>query len=186
MKQRAGTFFGRTAALAPSAALALALAACGSAPSILSTDGWFNKPLDFTGGAKWSSTAKHRISDNRPLGPEDFVGADGQCAAATPDSTTMAAAGPADGAGQSPSVVPPALPSGGVALEMTECEVVRRTGQPDRVEIGANDRSERSVVITYLRGPRPGIYRFVAGRLTVIERAPEPAAPQRPARQRRA
>ena len=32
---------------------------------------------------------------------------------------------------------------------------------------------ERATVITYIHGPRPGIYRFSAGRLTSIERAPE-------------
>jgi hypothetical protein len=36
-------------------------------------------------------------------------------------------------------------------------------------------------VITYIRGPRPGIYRFTAGRLTSIERAPEaPGAKAKP------
>jgi hypothetical protein len=37
------------------------------------------------------------------------------------------------------------------------------------------------VVLTYLRGPAPGIYRFTAGRLLSIERAPEaPPAPEKP------
>jgi len=69
---------------------------------------------------------------------------------------------------------------------MTECEVVRRAGQVDKVDLAANDRGERSVVLTYLRGPAPGIYRFTAGRLTSIERAPEaPAAPTAPEKPRK-
>jgi hypothetical protein len=63
---------------------------------------------------------------------------------------------------------------------MTECDVVRRAGAPEQLQVGADERGERAVVITYIRGPRPGIYRFAAGRLTSIERAPEPP-PSRPA-----
>ena len=70
------------------------------------------------------------------------------------------------------------LPSG-IALDMTECDVVKRAGQPEKVDFGTNERSERTVVLTYIRGPRPGIYRFAAGRLTIVERAPEPPAPPR-------
>ena len=64
---------------------------------------------------------------------------------------------------------------------MTECEVVRRAGPVEKVDLAANERGERSVVLTYLRGPAPGIYRFTAGRLSSIERAPEAApAPEKP------
>jgi hypothetical protein len=55
---------------------------------------------------------------------------------------------------------------------MTECDVVRRAGAPEQLQIG-DERGERATVITYIHGPRPGIYRFSAGRLTSIERAPE-------------
>jgi hypothetical protein len=98
----------------------------------------------------------------RPVGAADLVNADGQC----PAVETMSAAEPGpDGA--------PPLMSGGIALQMTECDVVRRAGAPENVQIGTDARGDRSVVITYLRGPRPGIYRFAAGRLTSVERAPE-------------
>jgi hypothetical protein len=70
---------------------------------------------------------------------------------------------------------------GGIALQMTECDVVRRGGAPEQLQIGADERGDRSVVITYIRGPRPGVYRFTAGRLTSIERAPEaPGAKAKP------
>jgi hypothetical protein len=71
------------------------------------------------------------------------------------------------------------LLQGGIALQMTECDVVRRAGSPDRVEAGANQSGERSVVLTYMRGPKPGVYRFVGGRLASIERGPEAPAPAR-------
>ena len=35
-------------------------------------------------------------------------------------------------------------------------------------------------VLTYVRGPRPGIYRFADGRMTSMERGAEPEPPPRP------
>ena len=61
-----------------------------------------------------------------------------------------------------------------IALEMSECDVVKRAGFPERVEIGANERNERTATLTYIGGARPGIYVFVDGRLTSMERGPEP------------
>ena len=63
-----------------------------------------------------------------------------------------------------------ALLPGGIALQMTECDVVRRAGAPEQLQIGADERGERAVVITYIRGPRPGIYRF-ARRTADVDRA---------------
>ena len=87
----------------------------------------------------------------RPVTAADFVDAQGQCAA-----------------GQKGA-------QGGIALEMTECEVVGRAGPPEDVQIGTTDRGERAVTMTYAGGPRPGIYRFTGGRLSAIERGQEPA-----------
>jgi hypothetical protein len=99
----------------------------------------------------------------RPVTAADLVGPQGQCAV-----------------GQT------AAAQGGIALEMTECEVVGRAGQPDDVQLGTTDRGDRSVTLTYAGGPRPGIYRFAGGRLYAIERGqepppPEPAKPKKPA-----
>ena len=66
---------------------------------------------------------------------------------------------------------PPVL--GGIALGMTECQAVRRAGQPSTVSIGAGDKGARKVVVTYLSGPWPGIYTFDSGRLKEIDEAPE-------------
>ena len=49
----------------------------------------------------------------------------------------------------------------------------QRAGTPSNVAISAGEKGERKVVLTYLSGPRPGIYTFSAGRLNVVERAPE-------------
>ena len=66
-----------------------------------------------------------------------------------------------------------------IALEMTECDVVKRAGAAARAEIGTNDRRERTATLTYSRGERPGVYSFVDGRLKSMELGPDqPAAPK--------
>ena len=86
---------------------------------------------------------------------------------------------------EGPSTDPMTVPAnasqalGGIGLQMTECEVVSRAGVPDNIEFGAGG-TERVVSLTYLGGPRPGIYRFSTGRLYSIERAPEAPRQQRP------
>lgn len=108
----------------------------------------------------------------RPATAEDLVDQEGHCVGGAPATASAAS----NAAGGDPVTTPsaPVLVAGGVALTMTECEVVKRAGQPEKVEIGTNARGERSAVLTYLQGPHPGIYSFVAGRLMTIERAPEP------------
>jgi hypothetical protein len=101
------------------------------------------------------------LPDNelRPVTAADLVGPQGQCAGTGQDA----------GATQ-----------GGIALQMTECEVVRRAGAPENVELGTTDRGERAVTLTYNNGPRPGIYRFAAGRLYAIERSTQEPPPEPP------
>lgn len=108
----------------------------------------------------------------RPVTSVDLVDAQGQCSAA-PAASTVAV----DASGQ--PVAAPASVAGGIALQMTECEVVQRAGVPDGIEFGS-DRSERSVTLTYTRGARPGIYRFAGGRLVSIERGAEPQSAPKP------
>jgi hypothetical protein len=69
------------------------------------------------------------------------------------------------------------LVTGGIALGMTECQAVQRAGSPNNVAIGAGEKGERKVVLTYLSGPWPGIYTFNDGRLKIIDRAPEQPKP---------
>lgn len=74
---------------------------------------------------------------------------------------------------------PPAL-IGGVALGMTECQVVRRAGRPSNVAISPDAKGERKVVLTYAGGGWPGVYTFEAGRLQVIEGLPSQAQAEKP------
>lgn len=99
------------------------------------------------------------------LAPPRLVGPDGSCAAPTQESGFVGT---------------------GIALEMSECDVIERAGSPTNMDIGASARGERTTVMTYLQGERAGIYRFVSGRLKSIERVAEPAAPARPAKKTRA
>ena len=105
----------------------------------------------------------------RPVTAADLVSAEGQCAMATAEARRPIPVAPTE----------PTVP-GGIALQMTECDVVRRAGAPEQLQVGADERGDRAVVITYVRGPRPGIYRFSARTADVDRaRAGSAAAPRR-------
>jgi hypothetical protein len=98
-----------------------------------------------------------------------------------PAATSTPAASNSDLQRLEPVSGPPAV-AGGIALGMTECQVVQRAGNPNNVVISGGEKGERRVVLTYLSGPWPGIYAFRSGRLNVVDRAPEqpkPAAPKK-------
>jgi hypothetical protein len=120
------------------------------------------------------TTARLQETPVKPVTSEDLVSTDGLCANVPvgPDPNI-----PHDQQQDNIPVIP-----GAIALDMTECDVVKRAGHPEKVDFGTNERGERTVVLTYIRGARPGIYKFSAGRLTSIERAPEPPAPPKPQR----
>jgi hypothetical protein len=87
-------------------------------------------------------------------------------------STSEAVVGP-DGRCQSdvsidPSLLRP-LDSAGVPLGSTECQLVARMGGPYSVVIDRGSAGERLVRLTYVSGPRIGIYHFVNNRLKSIE-----------------
>jgi hypothetical protein len=69
-----------------------------------------------------------------------------------------------------------------IIFDMTECEVVKRIGPPDRIDIGVNARGERATGLTYANAERAGLYRFRSGRLYSIERLAEPRVESKPAR----
>jgi hypothetical protein len=74
---------------------------------------------------------------------------------------------------------PPSMSaSQGIGLGMTECEVVRRLGAPDRMELAAAG-DQRLLTLTYGRGEHPRLYRFAAGRLYTIEALPPSATSAR-------
>jgi hypothetical protein len=119
------------------------------------------------------ATATLRETPVKPVTSEDLVDTAGRCAGMPvgPDPNV-----PVEQQSDIPMI------PGAVALDMTECDVVKRAGHPEKIDFGTNESDERTVVLTYMRGARPGIYRFASGRLTSIERAPEPPAPPKPAR----
>jgi hypothetical protein len=71
---------------------------------------------------------------------------------------------------------------------MTECDLVRIAGPTNQIDVGTNERGERTAVLTYPQGERAGIYRFASGLLVSIEGLPQAAAPPKrakPARTRK-
>jgi hypothetical protein len=136
-------------------------------------------PEKFARKPDWATFSGGRKDfELRPITAADLVDPEGQCAA--PASEQASAPADSTGAGGSPQTAP--LVSGGISLQMTECDVVHRAGPVEQRELGVNERGERSLVLTYVKGPWPGIYRFTGGRLVSIERAPTPppAAPAKP------
>jgi hypothetical protein len=153
------------------AAVAPLIAGCsGGGSDLLSKDAeWFSKPGRLF--IKNISIESPPLTPDKPVMAEDLVSADGACPGMSPP------AAPADA---NASAAAPAPSSGGtVALGHTECDVVRGIGAPSSVNLSNNARGDRVAVITWLSGPRAGIYTFTAGRLASIEGTPEqPAAPK--------
>ncbi len=170
--------FGALAALA----MAVVLGGCGDTSWDSAT--LFRKPIDVAGrssGYTYSDLQESR--QTRPVSDSDVVDANGSCPlAATPPQP--AAGGQAAG---------PAVPGndasasgGGVGLGMTECEVVSRAGPPNSVQLGRNPNGDRTAILSYQSGPRPGVYHFERGRLTQMDRVevaePPPQAKKKPAK----
>jgi hypothetical protein len=173
--------------------IALTAAACSSSP-LTDKDAYsdlFSKKIDFFSKPTWARAERNqnvKLGPSGPVAPEDLVSADGRCApAAEPAQPAQAAAPqpkPAAAAPlpdrlepEMPGAAPAPTAAGGIALGMTECDVVRRAGAPSNVSIGADAKGERKVDISYLDGYRPGIYHFVSGRLKVVEQAPSSKSP---------
>jgi hypothetical protein len=60
--------------------------------------------------------------------------------------------------------------SGQIRLGSTECEVVARLGGPYSVDVRRGNGAERVTRLTYVSGPKIGVYVFTNNRLTAIER----------------
>jgi hypothetical protein len=142
------------------AALAMAGVLGGCADVGWDSGTLFRKPVDVAGrSAGYTYSDLQEARQSRPVSDSDLVDANGSCpAAAAPGGDASAA-------------------SEGVGLGMTECEVVARAGSPNSVQLGRNPNGDRTAVISYQSGPRPGIYHFERGRLTQMDRvevAPPP------------
>ncbi len=156
-------------------ALAAALGGCANVDFDTSQN-WFAKPLDVAGrsagGYTFSELAETK-QHQRPVTPNDLVDANGGCPARTQ--------APANAPGN-PAPAPDAasLLGGGIALGMNECDVVLRAGQPSSVQIGQNPNGDRTALLTFNAGPRPGVYRFERGALTEMDRAAQASNPPPP------
>lgn len=108
------------------------------------------------------------LTPDKPVMAEDLVSADGACPGMAPQANALTDAANA-----------PPVAGGTVALLHTECDVVRGIGAPDSVNISSGPGGGRVAVVTYLRGPRAGIYTFTGGRLSSVEAGPDqPAQPK--------
>ena len=117
------------------------------------------------------------LTPEKAVAAEDLISADGLCSGVAPRG------GPTDANALTDSAAgAPPQTTGTVALGHTECDVARGVGAPDNVSLSNNGRGDRVALITYSRGPRAGVYTFTAGRLTSIERVPEPEGQSRVAK----
>jgi hypothetical protein len=153
------------------AALVMASALGGCADTGWDSGTLFRKPVDVVGrssGYTYSDLQESR--QGRPVTDSDLVDGNGSCPAA--------AAPPQPAAGSQGPAAPGAAALGeGVGLGMTECEVVSRAGAPNSVQLGRNANGDRTAILSYQGGPRPGIYHFERGRLMQMDRvevAPPP------------
>jgi hypothetical protein len=150
------------------------VAGCASTSDIFSSD-LLSKDADWFSRSgrtiiKNVSIETPPLTPDRPVTPDDLISADGLCPGMAPQ------VGPADANALSDAAATAPKTMGVVALGHTECDVARGAGAPDNVNLSNNSRGDRVAVLTYSRGPRAGIYTFTAGRLTVVERGPEPVA----------
>ena len=165
------------------AALAVALAGCGNL-GLDSDQPWFRKQFDLTGkagGYTFSDTQQAR--QDRPVTANDLIAASGSC---SPPPAAPVAAAPTSNPAAAPIAAPdnPSLLGEGVALGMSECEVVWRAGAPNNVELGNTPNGDRTAVLTFDSGPRPGIYRFQRGRLMEMDSVAPAAAPPQVAKKK--
>jgi len=157
---------------------ALALAGCANV-DMENKDAWFSKPFQFVsrGSGYTFSELQESKARSQPITANDLVATNGSC---PPPPVVQQA--PAPAAANQPGSAPAAtdtgaLLGGGIALGMSECEVVFRAGAPDAVQIGKNPNGDRAAVLTFNSGQRPGIYHFQAGVLMEVERAQTAPAP---------
>lgn len=166
--------------------IAPTLSGCGGTLSdySLKDQEWFTRPGKLF-NTKSLSLETPPLHTNKPVSPDDLITAEGACPGMAPVglppdvNAQQPDAQPVDASAPSPQI------GGTVALGHTECDVARAAGTPNSVNISTNERGERQAVLTYTQGPRPGIYTFTAGRLTMIDAVEAPAPVKKPAKRRR-
>lgn len=167
-----GRVFRRSNSTFALGAVAIALSLCGCAGD---TTGWFSKPLNvFSNNRGYSYSSLGQARQDQPAAANDLVDANGAC----PGYVAPASPPPVPGSPDAGAAPPDqGILLGGIALGMSECQVVSRLGQPTAVNIGRNPNGLRGVALTFKGGPRPGLYRFEAGRLSEMDRVEEAQPP---------
>jgi hypothetical protein len=137
------------------------------------------KVSDVFATPSWAQTGAQKAAAQRSITQNDLMNPDGSCALSAEAAAATATDGVAPASADSALAGQGALPAvqSGVALGMTECQVMERTGSPDTFNIGA-EGTERITTVTVMRGAWPGLYRFRGGRLVSIERVDVPAPPR--------
>lgn len=152
-----------------------ALAACtSSVPDF--TQFKLPQPRNFLPANSGTYVPPASASGFKPVAPTDLVDAQGACAGMAP---APAATQGSDAAAPPAPAAAPAVPAA-VGLDMSECDVVRALGPPQSVNLSSNERGDRKVVMVYMGSERAGTYEFTSGRLTSLERGPEPPPPPKP------
>lgn len=169
--------------------LTVALSGCANPDVFDSNERWFSRSFDISGrnGGYTFSELKDSSARNRGAGANDLVSPTGACP--PPPALAVTPAPVAAGPGVIPNGAPaeavaPSLLGAPVALGMTECEVVDRAGTPSAVQIGANPNGDRTALVTFDSGPRPGIYHFERGRLMDMDRVAVAAPPPKAMKKR--
>jgi hypothetical protein len=165
-------------------AIAIALSGCANV-EVENKDAWFSKPFQFAsnkGGFTFSELQESKVRA-QPITANDLIAANGSCP--PPAAQQTAASAPVDPSGGAPPATDTsALLGGGIALGMSECDVVFRAGAPSDIQIGGNPNGDRTTVLTFNSGPHPGIYRFKGGALIDIERGPTNPPPTQTAKKK--
>ena len=166
--------------------MAVALGGCANV-DLETSQSWFAKPLDVAGrnagGYTFSELADTR-QHQRPITARDLVDGNGACPPPAAPQTPTAPGSPAPAAPAAPGTT--SSLGGGIALGMSECDVVFRAGQPNKVEFGKNPNGDRTAVLTYNTGARPGIYHFERGALMQMDSVQVSAPPPQPAKKKAA
>src|SRR5215470_18930569 len=117
----------------------MTIAVLGSAIGACSSDLSLNnvtlvpKPETLLRKPDWAIYSNGKAQfEQRAIAPTDLVAPDGTCPVVAGAASGFADSGTAGGAPQA------AAPTGGIALQMTECEVVQRAGPVEQIDIGSN------------------------------------------------
>jgi hypothetical protein len=164
---------------------AVALSGCADV-EFDSQQAWFARPFDLLGrkGGYTFSELQESRQRRRPITANDLVNGNGSC---PPPAVPQAAPSvPGQAAVPAAPVDTASLLGGGVALGMSECDVVFRAGQPNSVQIDKLPNGDRSAVLTFDSGPRAGIYHFESGALREMDSVPMAAAPPQVAKKKSA